>query len=211
MSGIDNFFNIFVVLFVVIDPIGLAPIFVALTHGATKHYQLRMARRSIFISALLLIAFTLIGKQLLTWLGISLDAFRIAGGLLLFLLSIDMVFARQSGLRSTTTTEQHEAEEREDISVFPLAIPLVAGPGSMTTMMLMLGDSQNSVDIAIIMAVLLFVLAIAYLSFISASTIMSKLGETGTNVVSRVLGVLLAALSIQYILDGLKGSLFSLS
>ena len=211
MSGLDELFNVFVVLFVVIDPIGLAPIFAALTHGADKQYQERMARRSVLISALLLISFALIGKQLLTWLGISLDAFRIAGGILLFLISIDMVFARQSGLRSTTTTEQNEAEEREDISVFPLAIPLVSGPGSMTTLMLMLGDTHSADEISIIMLVLISVLVITYISFLSASTIMSRLGETGTNVSSRVLGVLLAALSIQYILDGLKGSLFSIS
>lgn len=206
---LDEIFNIFVVLFVVVDPIGLAPIFAALTHGSNEAYRQKMARRAILVSAALLIVFTLLGNQLLGWLGISIDAFRIAGGFLLFLLSIDMVFARHSGLRSTTKTEQHEAEEREDISVFPLAIPLVAGPGSMTTLMLMLGDSNSGKDIFTVMAVLIVVLLISYVAFISAAKIMNKLGETGINVISRVLGILLAALAVQFMLDGIKASLFT--
>jgi multiple antibiotic resistance protein len=205
----DEIFNIFVVLFVVVDPIGLAPIFVALTHGSDEDYRQQMARRSILISAVLLVIFALLGNQLLGWLGISIDAFRIAGGFLLFLLAIDMVFARQSGLRSTTQTEQTEAEEREDISVFPLAIPLVAGPGSMTTLILMLGEVKEQVEAVTIMAVLFVVLIISYLSFIFAARIMTRLGETGINVISRVLGILLAALAVQFMLDGIRASLLS--
>lgn len=207
---LEDIFNIFIVLFVVIDPIGLAPIFFALCHDADESYRRRMAYRGVLVSAILLLIFTLLGKQLLGSLGISIDAFRIAGGFLLFLLSIDMVFARQSGLRSTTRSEQNEAEEREDISVFPLAIPMIAGPGSMTTIMLMLGDHGSDVtQTGIILSVLLCVLIITYFALRYASAIMGRLGKTGTNVISRVLGILLAALATQYMLDGIRGSLFA--
>lgn len=207
---LENFFNIFVVLFVVIDPVGLAPIFYALSHGADDTFRKSMAKRGVLVSAVLLVVFTLLGERLLGWLGISIDAFRIAGGFLLFLLSIDMVFARQSGLRSTTRTENSEAEEREDISVFPLAIPMIAGPGSMTTIILMLGDNSGNIGNTLtVIGILLLVLLLTYISLRFASMIMTRLGEIGTNVISRVLGILLAALAVQYMIDGLRASLFT--
>ena len=199
--------NSFVVLFVVMDPVGVAPIFGALTRGANAQFCRQMAIKGVIISGIILLFFMFAGHLLLNALGISLDAFRIAGGFFLFLLSIDMVFARQSGLRSTTRSEQHEAEKRQDISVFPLAIPLIAGPGAMTTLILMMGEaSGRSVYILSILAVLLLVLLSTFLALTFASRIMRIIGETGSNVISRILGILLAALAVQYMIDGITGS-----
>lgn len=202
--------NIFIVLFVVIDPLGVAPIFAALTHGANDEFKRQMAIRGTVVSAVILIPFIFVGHFLLNALGISVDAFRIAGGSFLFLLSIDMVFARQSGLRSTTESETEEAEHRADISVFPLAIPLLAGPGAITTLLLMVAEYANQPTIiSLIIVILLVVLLIAFLALLFAAHLVKILGQTGTNVISRVLGILLSALAVQYILDGIHGSFFT--
>ncbi|MDH5230227.1 MAG: MarC family protein [Gammaproteobacteria bacterium] len=197
----------FVVLVVVIDPVGVAPIFGALTQHASQTYRRTMARRGVLLSFLILVFFSFAGHLLLTALGISMQAFKVAGGFFLFLLSIDMVFARQSGLRSTTPKETHEAEHADDISVFPLAIPLLAGPGAMTTLVLMMGEAAGRIEhISIIMAILTLVLVLVYAALMSAAVIMKILGEIGTNVVSRILGILLAALAVQYMIDGIRSS-----
>jgi len=201
---LEFFLNTFIVLFVVLDPVGVAPIFAALTQGETMEQRRSIALRGTLIATVLLFLFALGGHFLLTSMGISLDAFRIAGGVLLFLLAIDMVFARHSGLRSTTHGEESEAKQRTDISVFPLAIPLLAGPGAMTTLLLLLGEAQGDVTlITIVMTTLTLILVLTYVALIFASQIMGLLGQTGTNVIGRVLGLLLAALAVQYVLDGL--------
>ncbi len=205
----DVLLNTFVVLFIVIDPIGLAPMFVALTQGMSAERRRKMAMTGTSLATAILLAFLFIGDDLLSILGIGIPAFRIAGGALLFLLAIDMVFARHSGLRSTTTREQEEAEHKQDVSVFPLAFPLIAGPGALTTVLLMTSSRQEPIVFAGILAVLLFVLGLTLLSFLFATRIIQLLGETGSNVISRVLGLILAALAVQYMLDGLKASLFS--
>src|SRR5699024_8455343 len=132
--------NALIVMFVVMDPAGTSAMFVALTRGGDARYRRRMAIKAILLSTGILIVFTLIGSQLLHALGVSIPAFKIAGGILLFLVAIDMIFARQSGLRSATVREQEEARFRDDISVFPLAFPLIAGPGSLTTVILLAGN-----------------------------------------------------------------------
>ncbi|MDH5301290.1 MAG: MarC family protein [Gammaproteobacteria bacterium] len=201
---LEFFINTFIVLFVVLDPIGVAPIFAVLTQNETVAQRRAIALRGTLIAAILLFLFALGGHVLLGSLGISMDAFRIAGGVLLFLLAIDMVFARQSGLRSTTHGEESEAKQRTDISVFPLAIPLIAGPGAMTTLLLLLGEAEEQAPlIGIVLGTLALVLILHYIALIFSAQIMAILGQTGTNVVGRVLGLLLAALAIQYILDGL--------
>jgi len=202
-------FNAFVVLFIVVDPIGIAPIFIALTRGGKEGYQRKMALRGTALATGMLLAFFFIGDGLLKTLGIGIPAFRIAGGVLLFLLAIDMVFARQSGLRSTTIREQQEAEHKEDVSVFPLAFPLIAGPGAMTTVLLMASAPHEPLVFVGLLLVLLIVLGLTLLSLLSAARIMRVLGETGANVISRLLGLILAALAAQYILDGIKASLVS--
>lgn len=199
-------FNTFVVLFIVIDPVGLAPMFLGLTRGGTAAYQRKMAIRGTALASGMLLVFFFFGDALLAALGIGLPAFRIAGGALLFLLAIDMVFARQSGLRSTTTREQREAEHKEDISVFPLAFPLIAGPGALTTVLLMSSSWKEPVVFAGMLAVLLLVLGMTLLSLLWAGVLLRFLGETGTNVISRLFGLVLAALAVQYILDGLRSA-----
>ena len=203
-------FNSFVTLLVVIDPLGLAPLFVGLTHGRSEAYKREAAIRGTVLATVILFFFAFVGQELLDALGIGVPAFRVAGGALLFLLSLDMVFARPSGVRRVTAPEQEEANEakEEDISVFPLAIPLIAGPGSLTTVLLYTGNGGVLV-IAAVLVVLSVVLLLVLASLLLASRIMRVLGETGANVFSRVLGVLLAALAVQFVLDGVQQS-FSL-
>jgi len=202
------FFDTFIILFVVVDPIGLAPIFAAITHGGSPVYRRRMALRGATIAAIILFAFVLGGAQLLRLLGIGLPAFQIAGGLLLFLVALDMVFVRQSGIRSTTEREQREAERKADVSVFPLAFPLIAGPGALTTVLLMAGKhAHQRAGTVVVLLVVPVVLLLVLVALLQAERIMRVMGETGANVVTRLLGVLLAALAVQYVLDGLQAAL----
>lgn len=204
MDGAESLLNAFVVLFIVVDPIGVAWMFAALTPRADLTTRRRMAIRGVSLSALILYTFFFIGDPLLRALGITIPAFRIAGGALLFLLAIDMVFARQSGLRSTTRREQEEAEHRPDVSVFPLAFPLIAGPGALTTVLLMTGGEHETWYFAAIVGVLALVLVLTLLALFLAPMILRVLGETGANVVSRLLGLVLSALAVQFVLDGLR-------
>lgn len=202
------FFDTFVILFVVVDPIGLAPIFAAITQGGTAAYRRRMALRGSVIAAIILLAFATGGAGLLRLLGIGVPAFQIAGGMLLFLVALDMVFVRQSGIRSTTEREQREAELKADISVFPLAFPLLAGPGALTTVLLLAGKHAQSADaVLVVLAVVLTVLLLSLATLLQAERIMRLMGETGANVITRILGVVLAALAVQYVLDGLRAGL----
>lgn len=201
----ETLIQAFVALFVTLDPIGQVPIFGALTHGDSRRAQRRTAARGVALAALVLYAFAFGGTAILDWLGVGLPAFRIAGGILLLLLAVDMLFARHSGLRATTASEEQEAEERPDISVFPLAIPLIAGPGAMTTVVLMMGRSSGDPwAIAGVLAVLGLVLGLVLLALLLAGPINALLGITGANVITRVLGIVLAALAVQFVLDGLR-------
>ena len=198
--------NSFVTLLVMIDPLGLAPIFAALTRENSPKRKREMALRGTLLGAAILLIFGLVGDLLLNALGIELAAFRIAGGVLLFLLALDMIFARPSGMRSRSVREQEEDSYEQDISVFPLAIPLIAGPGAITTVLLYTGG-RGALEGAAVLGVLFFVLLLTLISLLLAPRIMSLFGETGSNVLSRVLGVLLAALAVQFVLDGIKTSL----
>jgi len=201
----ERLVNAFVVFFVVLDPVGMVPIFWALAHRGTATYRRRMAVWGVGLATGILLIFAVAGRALLELLGIGVPALRIAGGLLLFLLSIDMIFARQSGLRSTTDREQAEAEHRADISVFPLAFPLIAGPGAMTTVLLFAerpGGAAFLANIGVMLVVLLLLLG----ALLASELLMRRLGETGANVFSRILGLILAALSVQYVVDGIKAS-----
>ncbi|MGD8378289.1 MAG: MarC family protein [Gammaproteobacteria bacterium] len=207
---LDQAINAFIMLLVVIDPVGTAPIFALLTRGGSETYRRRMAIKGISLAAGILLVFSFIGSPLLHALGVTIPAFKIAGGLLLFLLAIDMVFARQSGLRSATVREQEEARFKEDISVFPLAFPLLAGPGALTTILLLLGNSNGGVmAFASLLTIILVVLAITLLCLLAASRIMKLLGETGANVLDRLFGVILAALAVQFVIDGVTSAFFS--
>jgi multiple antibiotic resistance protein len=207
---VELLLKFFVVFFVVVEPISLIPVFAGLTEGAGSDYKRRMACKAVIIAGLILIAFAFAGGWLLSAMGISLDAFRIFGGLMLFLIALDMVFVRQSGARTTTSGEQDETRRREDISVFPLAFPLIAGPGALATILLVTGDvPRASVLFAGYMSAVIVVLAIAYAMMILTPRLMKVLGLTGANVVSRLSGVILGALAVQFVIDGLRGSFVS--
>jgi multiple antibiotic resistance protein len=192
-----------VTLLVTVDPIGVAPMFAALTAEHTAAERRRMALRGVAVAAGVLLGFALCGEMLLGALGIELAAFRIAGGVLLLLLSIDMVMVRHSGLRTTTETEEKESGERADISVFPLAIPLTAGPGAMTSVVLLMGQAGGDLGrAALVLGELALVLLLTLACFLGAGRLMKLLGITGVNVVTRVSGLLLAALAVQFVIDG---------
>jgi len=187
-------------LFVVMDPIGLAPMFIALAGNEPQEEQRQLAQRAVWVAGLVLLAFALFGPALLSYLGISMDAFRVAGGLLLLKIAVDMVFANRV---RETEEEKAEASMREDISVFPLAIPLMAGPGAMTSVMILTAESKSVPGgLLVVLAVVVFVLLLTLLALLSSSLLARALGRTGVNVITRVLGVLLSALAVQYIADG---------
>lgn len=188
----------FATLFVVIDPIGLMPVFVALTSGMTPSERRAIAVRSCLVALGILTLFGLLGEAVLGFVGISMPAFRIAGGILLFLTALDMLFERRSKRRE----DQSAAEN--DPSVFPLALPLIAGPGAIASMILLTGSSAGWETTLATHLVVFAVVGIAFLLFLSSSLVERILGKTGINVVTRILGMLLAALSVQFVLDGLR-------
>ncbi len=190
----------FTTLFVVIDPFGTTPIFVALTQDMDARNRRRVAYRTCLTASGILIAFAAFGEAVLGFVGISMEAFKVAGGALLFLTALDMLFDRRTKRRE----DRAEEEEHPDPSVFPLAIPLVAGPGSIATMILLAGQNPGLAGIAAACATMLAVMAVVLVLFLSGGLIGRLLGKTGLNVLTRLLGMLLAALSVQFILDGLK-------
>ncbi len=199
--------KVFLTLFVLLDPVGLAPLFLGLTASRTPAERERIARRAVFVASGLLLLFALAGTWLLGTLGITLDAFRIAGGVLLFRISVDMVFAQ---LERETREEEDEARVRQDISIFPLAIPLIAGPAALASVMILAGEARAlpwGLPVALLVGAA--ALASVYLALRLASPIAKLLGQTGINVVTRVLGILLAALATQYVADGIRGFLRS--
>ena len=191
----------FVALFVVIDPIGLTPLFVALTTGMSSQKRRRIAIRATLVATGILLVFSILGENILTFIGISMPAFRIAGGILLFLTALDMLFERRTRRRE----DQAEEEVEDDPSVFPLAIPLIAGPGAIATVILLVGQTDGTAGYFAVLGVLAGVLALVFMMFLSAPVLERLLGKTGITVVTRLLGMLLAALSVQFVLDGLKG------
>ncbi len=198
-----TYITAFVTLFVVIDPVGLAPIFIALTPDMSAAERRRIGLRALVVAAILLMLFGLVGEAILTGIGISLPAFRIAGGLLLFLTALDMLFERRTERREG----QAEADPPgHDPSVFPLAMPLLAGPGALATMILLVGEGRGVGHVVMINVMMLAVLGIAMLLFVLATPLARALGRTGTMVVTRLLGMLLAALSVQFVIDGLIGT-----
>ncbi|MEE9309789.1 MAG: MarC family protein [Cocleimonas sp.] len=197
----------FASFFALIDPIGNAVMFASLTvHDSAKHRR-NMAFKGVAIACILLLMFMFVGESLLTHLGISLAALRTAGGILLMILAIDMVFAIHSGGTSTTDEEEDEARQSDDISVFPLATPLIAGAGSISAVILLHANAQGDTmaEIAIMLALLL-VMLITLVLLLIASQVQRVLGTTGLNVINRILGVILSALAVQFVFDGLLES-----
>lgn len=198
----------FVTLFVVLDPPGMGPMFAAMSAGETETYKRRLALRGSLIAGLILIGFAFVGEWVLRMLGVTIDAFRIAGGLLLFMVAVDMLFAHETPLRRTTAMETEEAIQRHDISVFPLAIPLIAGPGAMTTVVLLMQKVEGDyVRQGIVLGILALVLVLVWAALVMSARLVKLIGVTGTNVITRVLGVILGALAVQYVVDGIIGAL----
>jgi len=193
--------------FATIGPIDVAAVFAALTPRATPAQRRTIAVRGTLIATVILLAFALAGEALLRILGISLAALRSAGGILLLLIAIDMVFARSSGGTSTTDEEEREAATRSDITVFPLATPLIAGPGAMGAAILLMADAEGDLRLQLlVITALLLVLLFTLLCLLTAARIQRLLGVTGMHVVTRVFGVLLAALAVQFLFDGIAQS-----
>ncbi len=206
--SVHQWINDLIVFFVVIDPPGLSAMFAALTRGGDNTYRRRMAVKATLLATGILYVFAIIGARLLEALGVSLPAFKIAGGILLFLVAIDMIFARQSGLRSATVREQEEARFKEDISVFPLAFPLIAGPGALTTVILLAGNASGQPwEFVSVLIILGIILLLTFISLLASGRLMRLLGVTGSNVLGRLLGVILAAMAVQFVIDGIQAVL----
>lgn len=193
--------------FATIGPLDGAAVFAALTNKYDPRQRRSCAIRGVLIATVIMLVFALVGELMLTAFGISLAALRTGGGILLLLISIEMVFARSSGARSTTDEEEREAATREDIAVFPLATPLIAGPGALGAAILLMADVQGDLALqAVVLASMLAMLLITLICLLLASQLNRVLGLTGMHVISRVIGILLAALAVQFIFDGIADS-----
>jgi multiple antibiotic resistance protein len=203
---IELFISAFVTLFVVIDPPGCAPIFASLTSGTNAAHRRAMAIRSVLIAAGILLFFALFGEDLLRTLGISLAAFRIAGGIMLFLIALEMVFEKRQARRENRANEVNATPEIEDISVFPMAIPMIAGPGSIASIMLLMARSEGLERSLVVLGALASILALTLLALLAAGPLMRLLGHKVEAMITRILGVILAALAAQFVIDGISVS-----
>ncbi|KPQ23041.1 MAG: membrane protein, MarC family [Porphyrobacter sp. HL-46] len=202
----ELFVSAFITLFVVIDPPGCAPIYAGLTKGATTAQARNMALRATVIAAIILLIFALFGQQLLGALHIELDSFRIAGGLMLFFIAFDMVFEKRTQRREERAEKIAATPEIEDVSVFPMAMPMLAGPGAIAAVMLLMNEADGWPEMFEVLAALAIVLVITAAALVAAGPLIRLLGDKVEAVITRLLGVLLAALAAQYVIDGLKGS-----
>ena len=219
----------FVTLFVIIDPIGLVPVFIVLTQGTDTRHRRRMAIRACIASFLILAAFAVVGESVLGIFGIHMPAFRIAGGTVVFLIALEMLFERRSQKRNQRAEQVHQEledeheldqqitdakpaqaeDEPDDISIFPMSIPFLAGPGSIATVMLLMGKYENSVVMQVsVVAVVGLVMLCALTMFLLANLVAKRLSPTVATVISRLLGMILAALAVQFIIDGIKQAFF---
>ena len=209
MLELELFLSAFAVLFVIIDPPGCAPIFATLTRGTSRKHQVEMAFKSVFIAAVILSGFAFVGEFVFSKLGISLDSLRIAGGIMLFIIGLNMVFEKRTEKRKDRAEEVLDTiKDPEDISVFPMGIPMIAGPGTMASLLILMGRADNWHQELTIMIALLSVLLISLIAVLISGPLIKLMGETFTNILTRILGVLLATLAAQFVLDGIKGALF---
>ena len=219
---LEIFFAAFATLFVVMDPLGIAPIFAVMTEGAPQSHKRRMIYKSSLTALIILLAFAFAGDVMMNALGISMPAFRTAGGFMLFLIAMDMVFEKRTERREKkaqhnptydeveeVTPPEESDEDYEDISVFPLAIPFISGPGTIATVMLLMGQQGDSYEgQAVILAALLATLISTIIILFLTGRIMSFLGPTVASAITRILGVILAAMAVQYMFDGIKNTFF---
>ncbi len=202
----DTLINALTTLFVTIDPPGLAPIFIGLTHGMTRLQRKQVALRGSLIAFFILATFALTGSGILSLLGISMGAFRIAGGLLLFWIAFEMIFEKRQERKEKTSETAITRDHMHHIAVFPLALPLIAGPGAISATILLAGSMQGAWGKAQLILVIGFVLAVMYALLVVAERLDRFLGITGRAILTRLLGVLLAALSVQFVVDGIKSA-----
>jgi multiple antibiotic resistance protein len=206
---IEQLLKFFVVFLVVVDPLSLIPVFAALTLDADRRFQKKMARKAALIALAICIAFALVGARFLELMGIALSSFRIAGGSLLFLIALDMVFGGPSGTRASAPAAPEPPPTRADVSVFPLAFPFIAGPGSLAIILLAAGEARGKpLDFVGLLVVIGFVVGVCWLAMRATPRLMNVIGATGANVANRLSGVVLAALAVQFIVDGIRGSFF---
>ena len=203
---IELFGSALVTFLVIIDPPGCAPIFASLTSGAAPAQRRAMAVRSSLIAWVILMFFALLGRPMLHALGISLASFRIAGGIMLFIIAIDMVFERRTERREKRAHAFDQTAEVEDISVFPMAMPMIAGPGSIASAMLWVSRAETPVHVLLVLAAITVVMLITLLTLLAAGPLMRLIGSKIESAITRILGVILAALAAQFVVDGLKQS-----
>jgi multiple antibiotic resistance protein len=201
----ELFVSALVTFLVVIDPPGCAPIFAGLTQGASAAHRRAMAIRSVLIASGILLFFGLLGEDLLSALGISLSAFRIAGGIMLFLIALEMVFERRTERRENRAQEV-SASDHDDISVFPMAIPMIAGPGSIASIMLLVARSEGLAETLLVFGALAATLVLTLIALLAAAPLMRLLGHRMEAMITRILGVILAALAAQFVIDGIERS-----
>jgi len=207
---IELFGSALVTFLVIIDPPGCAPIFASLTRGTSAANRRTMAIRSSVIAWAVLMFFALLGKPMLHALGISLASFRIAGGVMLFMIALDMVFERRTQRREQRAQSIEGTPDAEDISVFPMAIPMISGPGSIASAMLWVSRAEDAAQVATVLAAITVVILITLVCLLAAGPLMRLIGERIEAMITRILGVILAALAAQFIVDGLKQSFPSL-
>ena len=203
---IELFVSSFITFFVVIDPPGCAPIFAGLTAGTTAAHRRVMAVRAVLVASIILFGFALFGEALLGALGISLNAFKIAGGIMLFLIALEMVFEKRTERREDRA-EKVKASEAPDISIFPMAMPMIAGPGSIASVMLLMSQNNGLDRSGVVLGAMVAILALTLVALLAAGPIMRLVGAKIEAVISRLLGVLLGALATQFVIDGIRASL----
>ena len=203
---IELFGSALVTFLVIIDPPGCAPIFASLTRGTPPGHRRAMAFRSSLIAWVILMFFALLGRPMLHALGISLASFRIAGGIMLFMIALDMVFERRTARRESRANAIEGTPEAEDISVFPMAIPMITGPGSIASAMLWVSRAETTAHVIVVLAAITTVMLLTMITLLAAGPLMRLIGEKLEAMITRILGVILAALAAQFIVDGLKQS-----
>jgi len=202
----ELFVSAFITFFVVIDPPGCSPIYASLTGNASPKQRRIMAIRAILVASVILAVFAAFGEQLLSALGISLDSFRIAGGIMLFIIALEMVFEKRTQRREDRAQDIIDHPEIEDVSIFPMAMPMIAGPGSIAAVMLLMARHEGLESTLVILGALAAVLLLTLLGLLLAGPMMRILGHKVEQVITRVLGVLLGALAVQFVVDGLRAS-----
>ncbi len=208
MFEIDAIINAFATLFVTIDPIGLAPIFLGLTAGMTRKQRYSVAGRAVVIALFLITLFLLAGQAILDTLGITIHAFRIAGGLLLFYTAFEMIYGGRNERKQEASEKAISDDQIANIAIFPLALPLIAGPGTISATILLSSEMNSAWEWQFVLfGVIIFILLLCMLSFMAAEAIDKYLGQTGRMTMTRLLGVLLAALSVQFVIDGVRAVL----